>query len=184
MVRTIVIVVTLLAQVISTCANGVFVLCVHKDGQTMIEFAWAACCSSDPSRCHCGAAFCSRNAPTEQSPITQVCSAHDADDCDCGCRHDDVGDPSNPVQEGQGRSALRNQCDHCTDYPLLTSLQMASAEFRHRQNDTDRLVVVHESQYLSLSEVLPQVVSHSQFNGCGPPGDTVSPHIPTTILRC
>lgn len=38
---------TLLVHILATCTHGVFVLCVHGDGQSGVEFAWAACCADD-----------------------------------------------------------------------------------------------------------------------------------------
>lgn len=180
MVRVVVILVTLVAQVFSICAQGAFVLCVHNDGQTMIEFAWATCCSNDQSRCHCGMPI-----PTQPTPVE--CGDGCCDEpcgSNCGCSHRDACTADSNDRSDDGLITVKGKCDHCTDYPIDLSFVSVSPETRNRQIEVDRTDTYLASDlFVGAGHYLP-LEQHVVLKCCGPPGEVRPPHLRTTILRC
>ncbi len=185
MLRTTAILVTLLAQVIVSFAQGAFVLCVRHDGRKKLELAWVAGChESDAGHCHCGLSL---QGGKEPAPCDHACAGSslpsriDHEDCCCG---DQSGlSTSHPETEAQG-SSLSFKCDHCMDYPLIGSVLLDRPQGRQRQiGATDDLAI--PAVFFIKAVSLPVVAIASDWlSVCGPPRGVLPIHIPTTVLRC
>jgi len=181
MVRVAVILVTLAAQVFSICAQRAFVLCVHNDGQTMIEFAWATCCSNDQSRCHCGMPHTAQEKPEDCGDECREESCG----CDCGCSHRETGSAERNGRPDDGpTSAVNGRCDHCTDYPIDISFVSVLPETRNRQIEADRPDAHFAADLLVGAIHYTPLDQHGDWKYCEPPGAGAPHHIRTTILRC
>ena len=98
MMRTLAILGVLLSQVMSTCAPGSMVVCVHQGGRAHIELAGGACCHEAPH---------SQSASLDHEHEGAPCAGH----ITCA-----------PISDAP---AIVNRCDDesgpCTDYPLVIS---------------------------------------------------------------
>ncbi len=179
MIRTAAILVTLLAQVVSPFAQGAFVLCVHSDGQSRIEFAWATCGREGSGHCHCGAAYGPNLDQTTPSDDDQ---RHD--ECCGSCSGDGACRDAAVRHEGQGGRSFTATCDHCTDCPVVSPPLIVSAETRQRQADIDRGTPCLTDTVFHSTGLRPDHAFQCSFGCCGPPGCGVPAHLATTILRC
>lgn len=181
MVRVAVILVTLTAQVFSICAQRAFVLCVHNDGQTMIEFAWATCCSNEQSRCHCSMPHTAQEKPED---CGDECREEPCG-CECGgCSHSETGTAERNRRSDDGPSSVKGRCDHCTDYPIDISFVSVLPETRNRQIEADRPDAHLTADLLVGAIHCMTLDQHGVCKCCGPPGVGALPHNRTTVLRC